>query len=126
MKFLEYCKKHRILMAVYPPHSTHRLQPLDVALFSPLATYYSQELNQFLHKSQGLYSITKQDFFQLFWAAFRKAFTTSNVKSRWKNTGLHPFKPRVILDTFRTKTDEGPSLSESLSSHLTADNWWQV
>jgi len=35
------------LVAVYPPHSTHRLQPLDISLFAPLATRYSQELNQF-------------------------------------------------------------------------------
>jgi hypothetical protein len=45
MRFLDYCRKHSILVAVYPPHTTHRLQPLDVGLFSPLATFYSQELD---------------------------------------------------------------------------------
>lgn len=25
MKFLEWCEQHRILVAIYPPHSTHRL-----------------------------------------------------------------------------------------------------
>ena len=44
--FLDWCLEHRILVAVYPPHSTHRLQPLDVSLFNPLANYYSQELNK--------------------------------------------------------------------------------
>src|SRR4051794_6719378 len=38
MKFLDYCDFHRILVAVYPPRSTHRLQPLDVSLFAPFAT----------------------------------------------------------------------------------------
>jgi DDE superfamily endonuclease len=42
IRFLEYCDKHRILVAVYTSHSTHRLQPLDVSLFLPLATYDSQ------------------------------------------------------------------------------------
>jgi hypothetical protein len=41
LDFLEWCHKRRILVAIYPPHSTHRLQPLDVSLFRPLATYYS-------------------------------------------------------------------------------------
>jgi len=41
LNFLEWCRSNRILVAVFPPHSTHRLQPLDVRLFRPLATYYS-------------------------------------------------------------------------------------
>ena len=36
MRFLNWCEKNKVLVAVYPPHSTHRLQPLDLALFSPL------------------------------------------------------------------------------------------
>lgn len=85
-------------MAVYPPHSTHRLQPLDVSLFALLATYHSQELDQFLYKSQGLCSLTKRDFFRLFWAAWGKAFTISNIESGWKRTGLYHFEPSVVLN----------------------------
>ena len=66
MKWLDYCLKHRILLAVYLPHSTYRLQPLDVSVFSPLATFYSQALNQFLRESQGISSLLKRDFFRLF------------------------------------------------------------
>lgn len=39
-EFLEYCDSKKILIAIYPPHLTHTLQPLDVCLFSPLATAY--------------------------------------------------------------------------------------
>jgi DDE superfamily endonuclease len=42
IRFLNWCEENRVLVAVFLPHSTYRLQPLDVALFSPLATYYSQ------------------------------------------------------------------------------------
>ena len=39
MDFIDYCDQNKILLAVYPPHSTHTLQPLNVALFKPgLAT----------------------------------------------------------------------------------------
>ena len=54
VSFLNWCDKHRILVAVYPPHSTHRLQPLDVSLFSPLAIFYGQQLNDFISQTQGL------------------------------------------------------------------------
>jgi hypothetical protein len=39
--FLGWCHKRRILVAIYPSHSTQRLQPLDVSLFDPLASCYS-------------------------------------------------------------------------------------
>ena len=62
MEFLDWCHKNKILVAVFPPHSTHRLQPLDVSLFSPLAKYYSRELDYHMAYSQGLFSVGKRHF----------------------------------------------------------------
>lgn len=53
MKFIDYCDSNRILLAIYPPHSTHTLQPLDVCLFRPLSQAYSTELSTFMDESQG-------------------------------------------------------------------------
>ena len=41
IRFLKYYKKHWILIAVYPPHSTYKLQPLNICLFLPLTMHYS-------------------------------------------------------------------------------------
>jgi hypothetical protein len=41
MDFIEYCYQQRILLAVFPPHSTHSLQRLDVVMFKPLSSAYS-------------------------------------------------------------------------------------
>ena len=51
MRFINYYNSYRILLALYPPHSTHTLQPLNVALFEPLAKAYSNQLKEFLHDS---------------------------------------------------------------------------
>jgi hypothetical protein len=48
MRFINYCDQNRILLAILPPHSTYRLQPLDVGLFTPLAQYYTQQLDKFM------------------------------------------------------------------------------
>lgn len=64
--FIDYCDAHRILLAVLPPHSSHQLQPLDIAVFGPLATAYGKELDKFLHRSQALLEIQKSDFLELF------------------------------------------------------------
>jgi hypothetical protein len=81
IKFLDYCKANKILLATYPPHSTHTLQPPEIGIFSLLPKAYSDELEGFLHASQGLRAITKQDFFRLFWKAWDKAVSPTNIKN---------------------------------------------
>ena len=106
MKFIDWCDKHQVLLAIYPPHSTHRLQPLDVSLFSPLATFYTQQLEEFIHGTYGLSALSKRDFFSLFWPAYIKAFTTANIASRWLKTGLYPFNSELVISQL-TKHPKG-------------------
>ena len=116
MQFIQYCQDHRILIAVFPPHATHRLQPLDVSLFSPLAIYYSQALNQFLFNSQGISRLMKRDFFRLFWPSYLKAFSPSNIISGWLKTGLYPFDPQAVLSSLTSPPTSRPSTRDSTTS----------
>ena len=59
MAFVEACNKLRILLLILPPHSTHRLQPLDIGLFSPLSTSYSKNLNTLMQTSFSLIGMSK-------------------------------------------------------------------
>ena len=106
IEFLDWCKSHRILVAVFPPHTTHRLQPLDVGLFGPLAAYYSQEIDHHTRLSHGLVALTKRDFFKNFFLAYDRAFTESNIKSSWQKTGLEPFDPEQVLKIFKYVEDD--------------------
>ncbi|KID97311.1 DDE superfamily endonuclease, CENP-B-like protein, partial [Metarhizium majus ARSEF 297] len=119
MDFLEWCEQHRIIVAVFPPHSTHRLQPLDVSLFSPLSTAYSNQLIQWTAKTQGLISLSKREFWNLFWNAFETSFSPENIASGWKRTGLMPFDPEVVLSQITEKeqddSDTGGDSAESLA-----------
>jgi hypothetical protein len=78
---------------VLPPHSTHTLQPLDVVMFKSLSTAYSTELSTHLHKSQGLLSIKKGDFFPLFWKAWTSSFKEETILKSFEATGISPFDP---------------------------------
>ncbi len=111
VKFLDYCYKHRIIVAVYPPHSTHRLQPLDVGCFSPLAVQYSKQLDRYIHDSEGISSVSKRDFFRLFWPAYKDSFNEHNILSAFSKTGIHPFNPNVILKTFKSPAQSRPASS---------------
>lgn len=108
LKFLEWAQKHKILVAIYPPHTTHRLQPLDVGCFAPLATYYSQGLEHHTGLSEGQTRLTKRDFFKNFYPAWHKAFTEKNVISSWCKSGLFPFNPALVVDKLRPRNQKQP------------------
>jgi hypothetical protein len=97
MEFILLCDRLRILLLILPPHSTHRLQPLDVSLFAPLARYYTNGLNNLMFESLGIISISKRSFWSIFWPAWQQAFSESNILSGFKKTGIWPFDPSIIL-----------------------------
>jgi hypothetical protein len=119
LQFLDWADRRRIIIVVLPPHSTHRLQPLDVGLFSPLAKAYSQELDTIIHQSFGMTSMTKR----LFWCAFRRAwlksFTAANIISAFEKPGIWPVSPKMIAVIQRPTTPPEAS-NGSLSTPKTA------
>jgi hypothetical protein len=46
VEFLDYCVKSRILVARFPPHATHTVQPLDVVVFRSLSAAYNRALTR--------------------------------------------------------------------------------
>jgi hypothetical protein len=117
MDFIDYCDRHRILLIILPPHSTHTLQPLDVVLFKPLSQAYSNELTNHLHKAQGLIPIKKGDFFPLFWSAWISSFTENLILKAFEATGIWPMDANVILRRFASTPEAERSSSSGLSDH---------
>lgn len=104
LRFIDYCDRNRILLVILPPHSTHRLQPLDVGVFSPLAHAYSEEIDQLIQSSCGFSRMTKRNFWKLFHTAWTRALTLKNIKSGFAATGIHPLNPPKVLDSLQKKT----------------------
>ena len=132
MEFLEWCEIHNIHVCAFPPHTTHRLQPLDVSLFAPLSAYYSQNLDNWMLATQGLCRMNKRHFYKLFREAFLKAFSKKNIKSGWYKTALEPFNKARVLDTLSTKEREPvvepvarPVSSSSASSSVISLSDWK-
>jgi DDE superfamily endonuclease len=98
LKFIEWADRHRILLMILPPHSTHRLQPLDVGFFQPLATAYSKQISTLMSNSYGLVSINKGMFWPMFKASWHASFTEKNITSAFAKTGIFPHNPGAVLD----------------------------
>lgn len=126
MDFIDYCDQNRILLAIYPPHSTHTLQPLDVCAFKPLSTSYSNGLSAFLYNSQGLASIAKRDFFSLFWEAWTNTIKQPLILRAFEATGISPLNPTIILNRFNQPQPSKERSRESSTSVLSASDWRKV
>ena len=123
MEFIDYCNDNKILLATFPSHSTHTLQPLDVGMFKPLSEAYSTELANYLQRSHGILPVTKGDFFPLFWRAWGAAFKPQTIRRSFEATGIYPPNADVILKKFRK---EASSSDESSASCLSGDDWLKL
>ena len=94
-EFNHYCKENKIIPISMPPHSSHLVQPLDVALFRPLKHAYGEEINDFVRAS--INHITKSEFFIAFKAAHDKTFTEDNIKAAFRGAGVVPWDPDSVI-----------------------------
>ena len=53
IELLDMVRENHVHLLCFPPHCTHRMQPLDVAFTVPLSNYYSQEVRKWLQCHPG-------------------------------------------------------------------------
>lgn len=112
-RFIAFCLDNAIDLVVLPPHSSHILQLLDVAIFGPLKTYLSRETDRLSRFDPG--RISKVDWTTAYSIAREEAFRSSSILSGIRKTGIFPFSPITILSTLEMP----PSSSTELRSPTT-------
>ena len=63
--------------------------------------------------------MSKRSFWKVFWPAWCKAFCEKNVASGFKQTGIWPLKPSIMLDTLTIKAEPTSEASEELKTPIT-------
>ena len=100
-----------------PPHTSHLLQPLDVACFSPVKKAYGQLVQQLAH--QSIFHVDKMDFLEMYEQAHKAIHSEKNILGGFRSTGLIPFSPERVLSTLTiTKTPSPPSTSHGQQTSL--------
>lgn len=96
-EIVQFCWENNIILCRLPSHTSHKLQPLDVAVFGALKTYY-RDLVEGLYRG-GAGTVGKQHFTQLYSQARDRALSRSNILAGWNKAGLFLFNPNRVLDT---------------------------
>jgi hypothetical protein len=95
LEVLEFCLENNIILCRLPSHTSHKLQPCDVAVFAPLKAAYRDEVERL--ERGGVNAIGKEHFTSLYSRARSKAFTQRNIRSGFSACGLFPFNPDRVL-----------------------------
>lgn len=93
---MKYATDNNIIFVSFAPHTTHKIQPLDVSVFGPIKRFYEQEINIFQKNYSG--RIINQYVAKMFSPAYLKGATPHNTVSGFKCTGIWPFNPRIFVN----------------------------
>jgi uncharacterized heparinase superfamily protein len=89
--FISHYIQNRISLLILPPHTSHMLQPLDVAIFGPLKKRLTAALEH-LNEAQ-LVQIQKAEWLSAYITARTEALSAPNITSAFRGAGLQPFNP---------------------------------
>lgn len=92
-------REKNVHILVIPPHTSHRIQPLDVSFMKPLSTYYEQEVRTWLRNNPGKV-VTIHDVSSLFGRAYPRAATPQISISAFLHTGICPFNANIFPDHY--------------------------
>jgi hypothetical protein len=91
---------HNIELLVVPGHTSHLLQPFDVAIASPLKTAYQKIIaqertaleEQFKDRPVPIHHV-RDGMCRAFIAAYQQAITPQNAQAGFRKAGLFPLNP---------------------------------
>jgi hypothetical protein len=95
LEVLEFRLANNIILCRLPSHTSHKLQPCDVAVFAPLKAAYREQAERL--ERGGVNTIGKEHFTSLYSPAREKAFTSKNIIAGFAASGLFLFNPDRVL-----------------------------
>ncbi|XP_071952888.1 uncharacterized protein [Antedon mediterranea] len=91
----EFCVKEKIILYCLPSHSSHLMQPLDVAVYKSLKTSWNKAVRKWMTDHYGQY-VTKQSFSSVFAVAWEESAKKKYARSGFRKSGLYPFNANAI------------------------------
>lgn len=94
---LNFCKTNGVVLLSFPPHTSHKLQPLDRAVFGPLKRYFNTCADGWLKSNPGK-TMNIYDIPLILKESLPLAATPSNIQKGFAVAGIWPFNQEVFQD----------------------------
>jgi hypothetical protein len=92
IEFIDMAADNGVVVVTIPPHTSHKLQPLDVCVYGPFKRLYNREIDSWLVTNPGK-TVSIYDLAEISGKAWSKASMPANVISGFAAAGIHPFQP---------------------------------
>jgi len=94
---INFCRECNIHLISSPPHTSHKLQPLDRTFMKPFKNAYYKRCDMWIRANAGA-RITDYDIAGLVGEAFTKVARLDIAVSGFKCTGIYPFDKNIFSD----------------------------
>ncbi|KAL0166873.1 hypothetical protein M9458_038717, partial [Cirrhinus mrigala] len=95
---LNYAKENGIIMLSFPPHCSHRLQPLDRSVYGPLKRHINSTCDAWMRNNPGK-TMSIYDIPGIVAIAYPLAATPLNIQAGFRVAGIQPYNRNVFLET---------------------------
>ncbi|CAG4950659.1 unnamed protein product [Parnassius apollo] len=94
---LDMAKRSGVTILTLHPHTTSKMQPLDVGLIGPFKAYYNSAVDSWLMRNPGK-QMTIYNIAECVGYAYAKSMTPVNITSAFKKCGIFPFDADVFSE----------------------------
>jgi len=94
---IEFAKQNGIIMLSFPPHCSHKLQPLDRSVYGPFKKHYNVACDNWMVNHPGK-PMTIYEVGQCVVQAFPIAFSANNIQAGFRVSAISPFNNQVFTD----------------------------
>jgi len=92
---LDGCKQ--MIFFSFPPHTSHKLQPLDRGVFAPLKKLQADEMEAWMKRNPGKV-MTIHDIAGIVGTILPRAATPNNIMSGFRVSGIVPFDRNIFTE----------------------------
>lgn len=97
LEFLLLMKKNKIIVLAFPPHTSHKIQPLDLVVFGILKRAWNRLLHKLLKRIGGR-KLTREEWWMIFLLCVGEALTVRNIQAGFRVAGVFPVDRFAISD----------------------------
>ena len=95
IRAIDFCRQNGIVLLAFPPHCSHKLQPLDRTVFGPFKRAVNVISDNWMKANPGK-TMTIYDIPSIVRDALPIAGTPKNITSGFRVSGIVPFCPSVF------------------------------
>lgn len=97
LEAINYSRENGIVLLSLPPHSTHRMQPLDICVYGPFKSRCKVAFNDYISTNPGK-AVRIQDIARLTTDAYLQSFCPNNIVKGFNRSGIWPINRLVFTD----------------------------